>query len=183
MNLKRVFVSLAVTLGTASVAFDAPAQSFSLSSPVFEENETIPTLYTCDGSNVSPPLMWGDSPRPAASYAVVMLDRDAHGKGGAPFVHWVIFNLAPDVKTLAENMRRNRLPGAAAEGTNDFKREGYDGPCPPSGKHSYAFTVYALDTMLDRARYQKATFAEIEQAMQGHIVAEATTVGIYSRGK
>jgi len=189
MLSKRTKLSASASLAAATVlsavtyASDARAHSFNLSSPVVEDGEELPTLYTCDGSNVSPPLAWGEAPQ-AKTFAITLEDQDARApKTQRPFVHWILFNLPPDTKALGEGMRRGRLPGTAGEGENDFKREGYDGPCPASGAHRYVFTVHALDTSLDRVKLLKAPWPEIQRAMSGHVVATASLTVTYEKAR
>jgi Raf kinase inhibitor-like YbhB/YbcL family protein len=186
-RLLSVPAAAVIVLTGLATTKDAPAQAtaagFHLTSPVFVEGQEIPTLYTCAGTNVSPPLSWNEPPRTPTSFALVVTDPDAHDKSGRPFVHWILFNVPHDTRALAENIRRNRLPGAAAEGSNDFKREGFDGPCPPNGRHRYVFALYALDTTLDRTKFQRATWPEFESAFSGHIIATATLTGTFEKGK
>lgn len=177
-------LAAATLLSAATWATDAPAQGFSVTSPVFEDGDEMPTLYTCEGSNVSPPLTWGDSPHGAQSFAITLEDQDARApKTQRPFMHWIVFNLPPDTRALGEAMRRGRLPGSAGEGTNDFKREGYDGPCPPSGMHRYVLTVHALDSMIDRVKYLRAPWPDIEKAMEGHVIGTAALHVSYEKGR
>jgi Raf kinase inhibitor-like YbhB/YbcL family protein len=175
-------LAAATLLAATTYATHAPAQGFSVTSPVFQDGGDMPTLYTCEGSNVSPPLTWGDSPQGAQSFAITLEDQDAR-KGQRPFMHWIVFNLPPDTRALGEAMRRGRLPGTAGEGMNDFKREGYDGPCPPSGIHRYMFTVHALDTMIDRVKLLRAPWPDIEKAMEGHVIGTATLTVSYEKGR
>lgn len=141
----------------------------------------MPTLYTCDGSNTSPPLAWSDPPRPAQAFVVQFTDLDALNKTKQPFVHWVLYNVAGDTRSLNESIGRNRLPSGAREGTNDFKHEGYDGPCPPSGSHRYQFTLYALDTRINVPFYPN--WRDVEPALEGHVLATATLNFSYERAK
>jgi hypothetical protein len=176
-------LAAATVLSAATYASDAPAQTFHLASQVVEDGDELPQLYTCDGSNVSPPLSWGEAPQ-AKTFAITLEDQDARApKAQRPFMHWIVFNLPPDTRSLAEGMRRGRLPGAAGEGENDFKREGYDGPCPPSGEHRYVFTVHALDTSLDRVKLLKAPWHEIQNAMAGHVIATASLTVSYEKAR
>jgi Raf kinase inhibitor-like YbhB/YbcL family protein len=191
MSVSRsVFFGAALATAVLTTPAWAPAQpaqgsseGFRLRSPSFEGGDDIPTLYTCDGNNTSPPLVWSDPPRPAKAFMLVVNDVDANARGRdkRPFVHWIIYNVAGDARSLGESLGRNRLPGAAREGTNDFKREGYDGPCPPpkSGAHHYVFTLYALDATLDVPFYP--TWPEVEGALGGHVMATTTLEGTYDR--
>ena len=150
----------------------------SLSSPVFQDGEKIPVKYTCDGQDMSPPLMWGDPPPGTQAVTLIMDDPDAPG---GVFTHWVIFNLPVDSRELAEAVPRdNQLENKALQGRTDFGRVGYGGPCPPTGPaHHYLFSLYALDRPLDlNAGSSKK---QVLDAMQGHILAQGQLTGIYQR--
>ncbi len=137
----------------------------------------IPPHYTCDGDDVSPPLSWSGIPEGTKSLALIADDPDAPR---GTWVHWVLYNLPPDLSDLPEDVRRDReLPNGARQGTNDFQRIGYGGPCPPGGRHRYFFKLYALDTVLDLD--PGATKEQLLRAMDGHVLAEAEVMGTYSR--
>ena len=149
-----------------------------ISSSVFQEGDRIPTKYTCDGQDVSPPLAWSDLPSGTQSLALIVDDRDAPA---GTFTHWVLFNIPSDSRELSEAVpTQAQLPSGARQGRNDFRRIGYGGPCPPPGRpHRYQFTLYALDQPLDlEAGVAKDRLLE---AMQGHIVGEGQLTGIYQR--
>ena len=145
-------------------------------SAAFAMGAAIPDRYAC--SNISPPLSWGEVPTSTRSIAVLCDDPDAPG---GDWVHWVLFNLAPETRSLPENVARDaRLPGGAIQGWNDFGRVGYDGPCPPPGRpHRYFFKVFALDTRLDLDG--QARKPDLLRAMKGHILAQGELMGTYSR--
>ena len=145
-------------------------------SAAFVMGTAIPERYAC--SNYSPPLAWGEVPPHTQSIAILCDDPDAPG---GDWVHWVLFNLAPDTRALPEHIARNAtLPGGAVQGLTDYNRNGYDGPCPPPGqKHRYFFKVFALDTRL--ALDATARKPDLLRAMQGHILAQGALVGSYSR--
>lgn len=182
-----IFAAVAATHGSAPAqpANEPAAEAFRLRSPSFESGETMPTLYTCDGSNTSPPLLWSDPPRPARSFLFAFTDADAKvgRRDKRPVVHWILDNVASDVRSLNENIGRNRLPGAAREGTNDFRREGYDGPCPPpkAEAHRYVLTLYALDGTLTLPAYP--VWPEVEATMAGRVVATTTLEITYERSE
>lgn len=143
-----------------------------LSSGTFRDGGTIPTEHTCDGADRSPPLAWSGTPAEARSLALICDDPDAPGK---TWVHWVLFNIPPTVTALREGDF-----GGALQGMTDFRRVGYGGPCPPPGKpHRYFFKLYALDAHLPLKA--GATKADVERAMQGHVLAEAQLMGTFSR--
>jgi len=150
-----------------------------LSSPAFSPDGPIPTRYTCDGDDISPPLAWTGMPKGSRSLVLIVDDPDAPDPR-APrmtWVHWVLYNLPPQTTGLPEGVRS--LPAGTAEGKNDWRRTGYGGPCPPIGRHRYFFKLYALDTVLpDLHQPDKAS---LERHMQGHILATATLIGTYQR--
>ena len=147
-----------------------------LVSSAFSEGGQIPPQYTCDGKDASPPLSWSGVPEGARSLALVCDDPDA----SKTWVHWVIFDLPPAAKGLPEAVAtRAEVAGGGAQGTNDFRKVGYGGPCPPSGTHRYFFKLYALDKELKLS--SKATKADLERAMKGHVLAEAALMGRYAR--
>ncbi len=148
----------------------------SLSSPAFGDGETIPTVYTCDGRDVSPPLQWRGVPREARTLALVVDDPDAPA---GTWVHWVVYNIPPDTAGLPEDTASADLPAGAREGVNSWGRTGYGGPCPPSGEHRYMHKLYALDKVLsDLGNPSKA---ELEQALMGHLIERARLIGTYER--
>ncbi len=151
-----------------------------ISSPEFEDGGRIPKEYTCEGEGISPPLVVEDVPREAISLALIVDDPDAPR---GEFDHWIIWNLPADMRTLPPAIPDSPTVeglGAAAQGENDYGRIGYDGPCPPPGRpHRYRFRLYALDTTL--SLNPGATRDRVEQAMEGHVVAEAEMVGVYGR--
>jgi len=148
-----------------------------LTSTAFKEGEAIPRGYTCDGANVSPPLEWTGVPKSAKTIAIIADDPDAPG---GTWVHWVLYNLSAEGLGLIENTPQTEtLQGGGVQGKNDFSKIGYGGPCPPSGTHRYFFKFYALDSEL--ALQPGATRAEVEKAMEGHIVGQAQLMGTYRR--
>jgi len=151
-------------------------QEITLVSPAFAQSADIPKRYTCDGEDISPALRWRNVPSGTQSFALIMDDPDAPGR---TFTHWVLFNLPAAQTELAEAQK----PGALGiSGTNDFGRLGYGGPCPPPGlgAHRYFFTVYALDVpSLNLSPGAKR--ADLEQAMQGHVLGQGQWMGRYQR--
>jgi len=148
-----------------------------LTSFAFAEGAMIPVKYTCDGQNVSPPLAWTDLPGGAKSLALICDDPDAPA---GTWVHWVAFNLPPDLAGLPEGVPTEKAPKTGGvQGTNSGRRIGYSGPCPPSGTHRYFFKLYALDNTLSLD--SNATAKDVQAAMKGHILAEAQLMGRYKR--
>ena len=148
-----------------------------VTSTAFNEGQPIPKQYTCDGINISPPLEWSGVPKTAKTIAIICDDPDAPA---GTWVHWVLYNLPADKIGLIENTPATEiLPGGGLQGTNDFKKIGYGGPCPPSGTHRYFFKLYALDAELSLK--SGATKADLEKAMEGHIVSQGRLMGTYRR--
>jgi len=126
----------------------------------------------------APPLAWADPPAATKSFALIVDDPDAPDPRAPKtvWVHWVVANLPAATRALPE---AGPLPPGAAEGLNDWKRPGWNGPCPPIGRHRYFFKLYALDAVLPRL--DRPTKAELESAMAGHVLAEAQLVGTYQK--
>ncbi len=146
--------------------------SMKITSSAFDHNQKIPSKYTCDGENISPPLEFVDIPNNAKSLALIVDDPDAPAK---TWVHWVVYNINPQVTEVKENS----VPQDGIEGMTDFGKPGYGGPCPPSGTHRYFFKLYALHTILDLPK--NATKQMVEQKMQNNILDKAELIGLYSR--
>jgi len=154
------------------------AMTFSVTSPAFASGAAIPKPYTCEGTDISPALAWSGSPTQTAGLALIVDDPDAPV---GTWVHWVIWNLPGSAHQLQENVpKHDRLDSGAAQGSNDFRKIGYNGPCPPPGKtHRYFFRLYALDGKLNLA--PGATRKELDAAMKGHILAQAEYMGTFRR--
>jgi Raf kinase inhibitor-like YbhB/YbcL family protein len=174
-------IALALASGIACAA--ERSTTMELSSSAFAPNADIPSLHTCEGLDQSPPLTWSGAPSGTRSLALVVDDPDAPDPAAPKmtWVHWVLYNLPPGTAGLAAGASGAKLPEGAREGLNDWQREGYGGPCPPIGRHRYVHKLYALDTVLPVLH--PATKAELEKAMQGHILARAELVGHYRKGK
>ena len=150
---------------------------FKLTSTAFKEGAPIPRPHTCDGVNVSPALEWSGAPPTAKTFAIICDDPDAPS---GTWVHWVLYNLPADRIGLVENVpATEKVPGDGLQGTNDFRKIGYGGPCPPSGTHHYFFKLYALDAEL--VLKAGATKAELLKAMEGHTVGQTQLMGTYRR--
>jgi Raf kinase inhibitor-like YbhB/YbcL family protein len=156
---------------------------FALRSPAFADGGEIPARYTCEGEDVSPALAWSDPPAGTRSFALIVDDPDAPDPA-APrmtWVHLVLYDLPADARGLPEALSAAALPAGARSGTNDWKRTGYGGPCPPVGRHRYVFKLYALDAALgDRGALAKR---DLERALEGHVLARAELVGTYQKKK
>jgi len=147
-------------------------------SAAFTEGAPIPAQHTCDGRDVSPPLMWSGAPGGVRSFALIADDPDAPA---GTWVHWVLYDLPASTTELPEGVPpAETVAGGGRQGRNDFGRLGYGGPCPPRGRpHRYFFKLYALDTELDLPA--RATKQEVERAMRGHILADGQLMGTYQR--
>ena len=146
-----------------------------LKSAVFKEGEKIPSQFTCDGDDINPLLEIKNAPEGTRSFALILEDPDA--TRGRTFTHWTLWNISPSAGYVSEDS----VPGEAVEGMTDFGKTGYGGPCPPKGvgAHRYVFKLYALDTEVTIP--EDAPRAELEKALEGHIIAEAALTGRYSR--
>lgn len=153
-----------------------------LESPAFTTGGEIPSEYTCDGSDESPPLSWSGVPREARSLALIVDDPDAPDPAAPKrtWVHWVVWDLPPDLARLEAGASGRGMPRSSFEGMNDSHEQGYDSPCPPVGRHRYFHRLYALDRMLGALR--DATKAGLLRAMEGHVLASAELMGTYARG-
>jgi len=158
-----------------------------LISPAFSHNESIPTEYTCDGTNISPVLIWSDAPENTQSFTLIVDDPDASEEALAksdrpakPWVHWIVFNIPSTIDHIDKNQGSSRAEAPFTYGSTDFNgAQKWGGPCPPHGTHHYHFTLYALDTMLDLPA--GATKEQVLNAMHGHILEQATLIGTYQR--
>ncbi len=167
--LMILFLLFALSLSKEASTMDA----LQITSSAFQNNGMIPRQYTCDGRDINPALMIAGVPQGARSLALICDDPDAPV---GIWVHWVIWNIDPNVKEIKENS----VPQGAMQGMNDFRKHSYGGPCPPGGTHRYFFKVYALDTMLSIS--PDANKADLEKAMKGHILAQGQLIGLYKRG-
>lgn len=142
-----------------------------ITSPAFEEGSSIPAKYTCDGDDAIPPLRFEEVPEGAASLALVMDDPDAPR---GTWDHWVVWNIPAGTAEIREGN-----PPKGTFGRNSWGRNDWGGPCPPDREHRYTFRLYALDRTLDLG--SGSTKEDLENAMRGHVVAEAQLMGRYDR--
>lgn len=149
-----------------------------LTSQAFKEGGIIPSRFTCEGTDINPPLEFSSIPAGTKSLALIMDDPDVpHSlRADGLWVHWVVFNISPATHKIAEHSQPSGVRGKSTSGRNK-----YEGPCPPDREHRYFFKLYALDTMLDLP--EGATKQELEHAMKGHILAQAQLMGRYEKGK
>jgi Raf kinase inhibitor-like YbhB/YbcL family protein len=152
-----------------------------LTSPSFENNGDIPKKHTCDGDDISPALSWSNVPEGTKSLVLIVDDPDAPDPSAPKmtWVHWVLYNIPPDINTLPEDVKEKDLPPGTLGGLNDWKKTGYGGPCPPIGKHRYFHKLYSLDIALpDLSRPAKA---DLEKAIEGHVLSASELIGLYQR--
>jgi Raf kinase inhibitor-like YbhB/YbcL family protein len=155
--------------------------ALTLTSPAFAPGAELPARFTCEGEDVSPALVWSGAPPGTRSFALIVDDPDAPDPRAptTTWVHWVLYDLPAPTVGLAEAVAPAALPSGARAGRNDWKREGYGGPCPPIGRHRYFFKLYALDAEL--GDLGSPTKAKLEQAMRGHVLAQAELLGTYQK--
>ncbi len=153
--------------------------ALTLISSAFQHGADIPTDYTCEGDDHSPPLSWEGVPDGTQSLALIVDDPDAPDPSAPKmtWVHWLLYNLPADSSGLEEGVQA--LPPGTLRGSNDWQRDSYGGPCPPIGKHRYFFKLYALDCLLPDLH--TPTRAQLEAAMQGHIIGQVELVGLYQK--
>ena len=153
--------------------------TLTLTSTAFDAGGPIPPIYTCEGNDISPPLAWSGAPAGTKSYALIVDDPDAPDPAAPQrtWVHWVVYNLGPEVSMLEQAGRHS--PSGSLDGLNDWKRAGYGGPCPPIGRHRYFFKLYALDAMLPDLK--QPTKQQLEKAMEKHVLAKAELIGTYHK--
>jgi Raf kinase inhibitor-like YbhB/YbcL family protein len=181
--MKRLWLILATVLlvvcaraerrdaAKAAITPKEPSKGMKISSSAFADGSSIPAKYTCDGSDTSPPLAFSGLPPNAKSLALVVDDPDAPG---GTFDHWIVWNIPPSTTAVAEGQ-----PPQGVMGRNGFRKDAYGGPCPPSGEHRYQFKLYALDSTINLR--PSSSKRDLENAMNGHIIAEAQMVGKYKR--
>ncbi|ACM18703.1 phosphatidylethanolamine-binding protein [Geotalea daltonii FRC-32] len=174
--MEKILAAMMIILACTALAIAGGAKKggmkMKISSPAFTDSQSIPDRYTCNGNNISPPLRFENIPARAKSLALIVDDPDAPA---GTWTHWIVWNMSPRTRELAENA----APREAIVGKNDFYHNSYGGPCPPSGTHRYFFRLYALDAVLQTAGH--ATRAELEKALQPHIIETAELMGTYQK--
>jgi hypothetical protein len=183
IGLVIAFFLLSAGASAAQTAQEGSAMTMKIDSSAFKDGGEIPVLYTGEGQNISPPLSFSGVPSGAKSLVLIVDDPDAPdpAKPKMVFVHWVLYNIPPDATELPEGVQK--LPEGTDLGLNDRKQTGYTGPMPPIGRHRYFFKLYAVDGLFDFHANRNPTKADLERAMQGHILAEATLIGTYKAKK
>lgn len=159
------------TSKTQQTSLQVTSQTMRLTSTAFQHNTSIPSQYTCDGNDISPPLAISDVPSESKSLALIMDDPDAPA---GVWDHWVVFNISPSTTSIPEGQEPLGVHGKGTSGNTNYK-----GPCPPDRQHRYFFKLFALDTMLDLA--EGSTKAQVEQAMKGHVLDQTELIGLYNR--
>jgi Raf kinase inhibitor-like YbhB/YbcL family protein len=154
--------------------------ALTITSPVFASNGSIPREYTCDDADVAPALVWNGAPQGTKSFALIVDDPDAPDPKAPKmtYVHWVLYDIAASATGIPKG---GATPSGARNGTNDWKKTGYGGPCPPIGRHRYFFKLFALDTMLGDLK--APTKDQLLAAMKSHVLAQAELVGTYERSR
>jgi len=149
-----------------------------LTSSAFQPGESIPVRFTCEGQNISPEFSWREAPAETQTFALILHDPDAPRPGG--FTHWVLYNIPRTVTHLEENVARQlTVAGLCTQGKNDGGKNGYVGPCPPSGTHRYFARIFALDEELKLN--PGASHEEVTAAMKEHILDQAELMGTYAK--
>jgi Raf kinase inhibitor-like YbhB/YbcL family protein len=182
-KITGLLVSAAFAIGLLGMIIVNPLSaeekmSFTIKSTAFTDGGEIPSKYTCEGKDVSPPLTWEGVPANTRSLVLIVDDPDAPDPKAPKmtWVHWVLYNIPSDASGLVEAVT---LPVGTEEGLNDWKRTGYGGPCPPIGRHRYFHKLYALDIVLKGLSMPDKS--QVEKAMKGHIIAKTELVGTYEK--
>ena len=178
-HLILLCITLLYNFQIESFAQELDSKKFEIKSSAFENNEMIPKLYTCDGNNISPSIIWTSVPNGTKSLALICDDPDAPS---GTWVHWVIYNIRPSPSELPTKvLSQIATPFGAKQGINDFQKIGYGGPCPPNGTHRYFFKLYALDTKLDLS--DDVTKDQLLNAIEGHVLGKTELIGKYTKQK
>jgi Raf kinase inhibitor-like YbhB/YbcL family protein len=171
--LRSITVGAVAILLAPIVLLAAGGATMKITSSAFHEGGSIPSKFTCDGSDTSPPVQISDVPAEAKSLVLIADDPDAPG---GLFTHWLVWNIPPQTSSIAEGITPKGVQGA-----NDFGKSGYRGPCPPPGTHRYSFKIFALDRELEL--HAGAKRSQVDAAMKGHVIARGELVGRYARKK
>jgi len=170
MRARRTLLLAGIAL--AACASPVNSETVSLASDAFADGGAIPSRFTCDGEDVSPPLTWSSGPDEVGAYVLVVRDPDAGG-----FVHWVLTDIPHDITALPAGQGDS----VGIPGQNDFGRVGWGGPCPPSGQHRYEFRIYSLSAPLDLDGAPTAD--EVDRALATNLMAEGSLTGVYARNR
>jgi len=155
--------------------------TLSIESSAFSDGGKIPSQYTCEGKDISLPLSWDGVPENTKSLVLIVDDPDAPDPKAPKmtWVHWLVFNIPPDISGVPEAARIQEVAAGAEEGINDWNRPGYGGPCPPIGRHRYFHKLYALDTVL--TGLHQPDKPKLEAAIRNHVIAKAELVGTFEK--
>ena len=179
-NKKSLILAVALMGFIAAVVAErgGQAMAFEMKSPAFAQGKMIQKKYTCDGADVSPPLTWTEPPSGTKGFALIADDPDAPM---GTWVHWVVYDLPVGARQLAEGVpKQETLPDGTKQGSNDFRRIGYGGPCPPAGPvHRYFFKLYAVDKKIGLP--PGATKQQVLEAIKDHTLGQAELIGTYQR--
>jgi Raf kinase inhibitor-like YbhB/YbcL family protein len=172
--VRKPIIAVASAISLVAIAsFAAGGAKMKITSSAFQQGGNMPSKFSCDGANASPPLQISDIPTEAKSLVLIVDDPDAPS---GLFTHWAVWNISPQTTTIGEGSTPKGV-----QGTNDFGKSGYGGPCPPSGTHRYYFKVFALDRELDLPVGAKRS--HLDSAIKGHVIAQGELMGRYSRKK
>lgn len=180
-QLAVISLIFSIFFTTAALAEGEQNMTLSLKSPDFVHQGEIPKIFTCDGNDSSPALSWSGVPQNAKSLVLIVDDPDAPdpAKPKMTWVHWVLYNIPPTAAELPQSVTVRDLPTGTQQGKNDWKKTGYRGPCPPTGRHRYLHKLYALNIELPDLHQPKKS--ELEKAMEGHIIDQTELIGTYQR--
>src|ERR1700751_1625651 len=171
--MQKAIIAGALVALAAIVSFAAAGAKMKITSSAFQQGGNIPSKLSCDGANTNPPLQISDVPPGAKTLVLIVDDPDAPS---GLFTHWAVWNISPQISSIPEGSTPKGV-----QGTNDFGKSGYGGPCPPSGTHRYYFKVFALDRELDLSFGAKR--GQLDAAIKGHLIAQGELMGRYSRKK
>jgi Raf kinase inhibitor-like YbhB/YbcL family protein len=179
MIIRLIILVFSVFFAAVVLAEGEKNMTLTLKSPDFVHHGEIPKVFTCDGDDTSPSLIWSGVPENAKSLVLIVDDPDAPdpAKPKMTWVHWVLYNIPPSAAELPRSAKTEKLPAGTKEGINDWKKTGYGGPCPPVGRHRYFHKLYALDVEL--SDLHKPNKTKLEAAMEGHIIEQAELIGTY----
>ncbi len=177
-------ILVAYSLALVGIIFgEGATMAFELQSSSFVHEGEIPSRYTCEGEDISPPLSWSNPPVGTMAFALIVDDPDAPDPKAPKmtWVHWILYNIPPSTRELKEAIGTEELPKGTLAGVTDYRKTTYGGPCPPIGRHRYFFKLYALSKQI--TGLNRPTKGELEKAMEGSILAKAELVGTYQKKK
>ncbi len=172
-----------LAIGLMMPAACSASDRLTIKSPAFADGSPIPAKYTCEGSDINPPLKWSGVDKSAKSLVLIVDDPDAPDPKAPKmtWIHWILYDIPATAAGVSEDARTSGFPAGTKEGLNSWKRGKFGGPCPPIGRHRYFFKLYSLDTLLSFSKVP--TKDKIVKAMNGHILQKAELVGTYQKQK